>query len=68
MTNLRSISFWMIGSICLFFGVLITGNIEPEALGATPESVILAYIIGFILIVLGGMFWITTSVVHVEEY
>ncbi len=68
MTNTRALAFWAIGAVCVFFGALIAGNIEPEVLGATTPSVILSYIVAFILILIGGMFWITTSVVHVEEY
>lgn len=67
MVNWRSIGFWFIGTFCVFFGVLIAGNIEPSTLGATTESVALAYIISFILILLGGMFWISTAVAHLEE-
>ena len=67
MVNKKSILFWFIGTVCVFFGSLILGNIEPSVLGATTESVILAYVIGFILMLLGGMFWISTSVVEVEE-
>ncbi len=68
MANTRALMFWFIGAVCVFFGALIAGNIEPEILGATSMSVILSYIIGFILILIGGMFWITTAVVQVEEY
>ena len=68
MANIRALMFWVIGSVCIFFGALIAGNIEPEIIGATTVSVILSYIISFILILIGGMFWITTAVVHVEEY
>jgi len=68
MINNRAVAFWFIGTLCIFFGSLIAGNVEPEALGATMESAILAYIIAFILILIGGMFWITTAIVHVEEY
>lgn len=68
MTNTRALAFWTIGAVCIFFGALVAGNIEPEVLGATPGSVMLSFLISFILIMIGGMFWITTSVVHVEEY
>ena len=68
MTTNRVIGFWVIGAICIFFGSLIAGSVEPSALGATAESVILAYIISFILILVGGMFWITVAAaVHEEE-
>ena len=68
MTNNRALVFWMVGAVCIFFGALIAGNIEPEVLGASNASVILSFIVSFILILVGGMFWITTAVVHVEEY
>jgi len=67
MTSTRSIGFWIIGSLCVFFGALIAGSVKPEVLGATTESVILAYIISFILILIGGMFWITVAVMREEE-
>ena len=67
MPDQKSIIFWIIGTVCIFFGSLISGSVEPEALGATMESVILAYLIGIILLFLGGMFWISAAVVHVEE-
>jgi len=68
MTNTRALAFWVIGAVCVFFGSLIAGNIEPEVLGASPASVGLSFLISFLLILIGGMFWITTAVVHVEEY
>lgn len=67
MLEQKSVIFWIIGTICIFFGCMISGSVAPEALGATTESVILAYLIGMILLLLGGMFWISAAVVHVEE-
>jgi len=67
MVNTRAVGFWGIGTVLLFFGILILGNIEPEALGATTTSLWLSYIIGFVLVLLGGMFWISSSVISAEE-
>lgn len=67
MANPRTLGFWVIGAICVFFGSLIAGSVEPSVLGATTTSVILAYVIAFILILLGGMFWVSTSVISIEE-
>lgn len=67
MTSRKAVLFWFIGAICVFFGALIAGNVEPEILGATTESVMLAYIISFVLILIGGMFWISGSIVEIEE-
>lgn len=68
MTTGRAIGFWIVGSVCVFFGALIAGAVEPSALGATFETVALAYIIAFVLILVGGMFWISVAAaVHEEE-
>ena len=67
MASRRSLGFWLIGALCVFFGALIAGSIEPEVLGATFESVALAYIISFVLILIGGMFWISGAVTEIEE-
>jgi len=67
MVNWRSVIFWFVGSLSVFFGALIAGNIDPSALGATTGSITLAYIISFILILIGGVFWIATSIAHIEE-
>jgi hypothetical protein len=66
-TSTRSVGFWIIGSLCVFFGALIAGSVQPTVLGATAGSIILAYIISFILILIGGMFWITVAVIREEE-
>lgn len=60
----KSIFFWILGTFCMFFGILIAGNVDPGALGASIESVGIAYVISFILILLGGMFWITVAVLQ----
>ena len=67
MTDPRSIIFWIIGAICVFIGALIAGSIDPSVLGATSTSVAVSYIVSFILILIGGMFWISTAIIQVEE-
>lgn len=66
MTTARAIGFWLIGTVCIFFGALIAGSVQPVA-GATTESMALAYIIAFVLLLIGGMFWITVAVMREEE-
>jgi len=63
----RTIAFWFIGAICVFTGALIAGSVEPSVLGATTTSVAVAYIIAFVLILIGGMFWISTAIIQAEE-
>ena len=67
MADPRSISFWIIGAICIFIGCLIAGSVETSVLGASTTSVAMAYIVAFVLILLGGMFWISTAIIQVEE-
>jgi len=65
--NWRAIGFWLMGSLLVFFGALIVGNVDPTVLGATSNSTLISYVIGFILITVGGMFWISTAVIETEE-
>ena len=67
MADPRSIVFWIIGAICVFVGALIAGSVDPSVLGATTTSVAVSYIISFVLILIGGMFWISTAIIQVEE-
>ena len=66
MADIRTIVFWLIGTVCIFFGSLIAGSVEP-AIGSTMASIIMAYALAFILILLGGMFWISTAILQTEE-
>ena len=67
MADPRTIAFWFIGAICVFTGALIAGSVEPSVLGVTTTSIAVAYIIAFVLILLGGMFWISTAIIQTEE-
>ena len=67
MADPRSIVFWIIGAICVFVGALIAGSVDPSVLGATTTTVAVSYIVAFVLILIGGMFWISTAIIQVEE-
>lgn len=67
MADPRTIIFWIIGAICVFVGSMIAGSVDPSVLGATTSSVIIAYVVSFVLILLGGMFWISTAIIQSEE-
>lgn len=54
--------FWMLGALCIFFGALIAGSVDASTLGSTTLSILIAYIISFVMILLGGMFWISAGV------
>jgi hypothetical protein len=66
MADLRTILFWLIGTICIFFGALIAGSVEP-VVGSTTVSIVMAYGLSFILIMLGGMFWISTAIMQKDD-
>ena len=65
--NWRAVAFWLLGTLAVFFGALVAGNVDAAAIGSTTASVTLAYIISFILILVGGMLWISTAIAHIEE-
>ncbi len=62
----RAIAFWVVGSVCVFLGAMVAGAVEPSALGATWWSILIAYIIAFVLILIGGMFWISVATTQEE--
>lgn len=64
MVSPKQLTFWLVGSVCIFLGALIAGSIEPGVLGSTQLSIMISYIISFVLILVGGMFWIS---VHTAE-
>ncbi len=66
MADTRTIVFWLTGTICVFFGSLIAGSIEP-VIGSSTASIVMAYALSFILVLLGGMFWISTAIMQTEE-
>jgi len=66
MADIRTLVFWLIGTICIFFGALIAGSVEP-VVGSTTVSIVMAYSLAFILVLLGGMFWISTAILQTQE-
>lgn len=61
MTSNRAIGFWVVGAVCVFLGALIAGAVDPSVLGATMATTFIAYIISFVMILIGGMFWISVA-------
>ena len=66
MADIRTILFWLIGTTCLFFGSLIAGSVEP-VIGSNPASITMAYGLSFMLILIGGMFWISTAIMQSDK-
>lgn len=63
----KTIVFWILGAVFVFLGSMIAGAVDPYALGATLSGVIISYVIAFVLILIGGMFWISAASYLVEE-
>ncbi|MFH0711175.1 MAG: hypothetical protein V1944_01205 [Candidatus Aenigmatarchaeota archaeon] len=59
--NFKMVLFWIIGSISILVGAMIAGNVE-KTLGTDDTSVGAALFIALILILLGGLLWITVAV------
>ena len=67
MTSNQALGFWIVGAVCVFLGAVMAGSVEPTVLGATFSGVLIAYIIAFILILIGGMFWISISMLNNDD-
>lgn len=52
--------FLIIGAFCLLIASLFAGNVE-FVLGTTETSFYLTLFIAFILILIGGIFWISAA-------
>lgn len=63
----REIVFWFLGAICVLFGAMIAGQAQPTELGSTDLSYILAIIIAFLFILVGGLLWISLASTVEEE-
>ncbi|MFC2143195.1 hypothetical protein ACFLQN_02245 [Candidatus Aenigmatarchaeota archaeon] len=57
---------WILGSITMFLGAMIAGNVEWVD-GTTTWSFGLAIIIAFVLILISGAFWISAAV-NAKQY
>ncbi len=66
-TYSKTLAFWIIGAVFVFLGSMLAGAVEPYALGATLSGIVISYIIAFVLILIGGMFWISAASYLVEE-
>ena len=64
MSRRRAIGFWVLGAICIFIGCILAGSLELTA--DITTGLIIAYIISFLLILVGGMFWISVSIAQFE--
>ncbi|MCD6478155.1 MAG: hypothetical protein J7K87_04065 [Candidatus Aenigmarchaeota archaeon] len=59
--ELKPLSFWIIGALLILFGSMIAGQARSDVLGATTSSFTISLIVAFILILIGGLMWITVA-------
>ena len=59
--NWKMALFWVLGTICILFGSMIAGHLE-KGLGVDELSYLLALLIAFVLILLGGLLWISVAI------
>lgn len=63
----KTIVFWLLGALSIMLGAMIAGNANPTDIGATGLSYSIALIISFVLILTGGLLWITVAGAIHEE-
>lgn len=66
-SHLKANIFWVLGTISVFLGARIAGTVERSTLGVTTTSFYLALAVAFILILIGGLLWISVAGAIREE-
>ena len=65
--NWKMVFFWVLGTVCVLFGSMIAGHLE-KTLGVDDLSYVLALFVAFVLILLGGLLWISVAIaVRIRE-
>ncbi|HLC39797.1 MAG TPA: hypothetical protein VJJ76_02845 [archaeon] len=54
-------AFWIVGALALFFGSTIAGKLE-RTLGTDDLGLIVAFLVAFVLFLLGGLLWISVAI------
>jgi hypothetical protein len=52
--------FWVLGAVCLTFGSMIAGRLE-RTVGVSDSGYLLALAISLVLMLLGGLLWISVA-------
>jgi NhaP-type Na+/H+ or K+/H+ antiporter len=56
----KSVTFWIGGSFLILLGAMISGNAEIQ-LGVSQGGFAVAILLAFMLIMLGGLLWISVA-------
>lgn len=65
--HIKANLFWILGTVSIFTGVRIAGTIERSTLGVTTSIFYIALLVGFALILMGGLLWISVAGAIREE-
>ncbi len=57
----KLVGFWILGGILLFLALWILGNLRP-GLGVSEGTYVIMLALSLVLILLGGLCWISVSV------
>lgn len=59
--------FWILGTVSTFLGVRMTAGADRAVLGSTSFRYYSALFLGFVLILFGGLLWISVAGAIREE-
>ncbi len=62
MMKKRAVGFWVLGALCIFFAMFLVSGVQSG-----ESSAIMAYLISFVLVLIGGMFWISVGAIEVDS-
>lgn len=66
-SHARTIAFWILGSLCILFGSMIGSQATPDTVGASGTSYVISLIVAFLLVLVGGLLWISVAGLISEE-
>ncbi len=64
--NLKTASMWVLGAGSIFLGSMIAGKLET-GLGVSDTGFTLASLVSLMLILIGGLLWISVAVALREK-
>lgn len=59
--NWRAAILWLVGGLCILFGSMIAGNLD-RTLGVTDLGYLFAFLTSLMLILFGGLMWISIAI------
>jgi len=60
----RPLVFWLVGTVFIYLGIFFISSAMSTSVGGTGATILFSNLIGFIFLLVGGMFWI--SIMHIK--